>query len=78
MKAEQSGSIWSVAPVSATTRLCESAGETAQRREETNSEGRTMSSPEAAESNEIPHLIDPTEEDRGGTDSVETREHDGK
>ena len=54
------------------------AGETARRREETNSEGRTMSSPEAAESEEIPHLKDPTEEDRGGTDSIETREHDGK
>ena len=37
-----------------------------------------MSSPETAESEEMPHLKDPTDEDQGGTDSSETREHDGK
>ena len=37
-----------------------------------------MLSHEAAKSDKIPHLVDPTEEARGGTDLVETREHDGK
>ncbi len=77
MKAERSGSIWSVAPVSATTRQFKLVGETAPRREETKSGGRTMSSPDVVEMDDKPHLTDPMEEASGGTDLVETREHDG-
>ena len=65
MKADQSGSIWSVAPVSATKRRRKSAGEMAQRREETKSGGSTMLSPVLIEI-------------EGETDLVETQEHDGK
>jgi hypothetical protein len=59
MKADLSGSIWSVTPVSATKRRHKSEGEMAWRREETKSGGSTMSSPVLIEV-------------EGETDSVET------
>jgi hypothetical protein len=36
-----------------------------------------MSSPDVVEMDDKPHLTNPTEEESGGTDSVETQEHDG-
>jgi hypothetical protein len=78
MKADRSGSIWSVAPVSATKRRHKSAGEMARRREETKSGGSTMSSPVVIEIEDESHLTDPLKKVGGETDSVETRENDGK
>jgi hypothetical protein len=63
--------------MSATTRRFKSVGETAWRREETKSGGRTMSSPDVVETDNKPHLTNPTEEASGGTDLVEMQEHDG-
>ena len=77
MKAERSGSIWLVAPMSATTRQFKSVGDMAPRREETKSGGRRISSPNVIEMDDKLHLTNPTEEASGGTDLVKTQEHDG-
>jgi hypothetical protein len=50
----------------------------ARRREETKSGGSTMSSPVVIEIEDESHLTDPLKEVGGETDTVETREHDGK